>query len=198
MRGKSVSDNSAFFGSDNMRGVITSRDETRRILVFRDGIKIVSTVTNEVVYEKQDSCRDHLALGLSDDGDKVLYITYRRGSFFVWTSITVWDFKVNKSWTIDNRRSETMDKLSYNSDFSIVALSASHGISLTRPYRKERVWHRSISTHFAKSPVYVKSLRLDEEKGLVWVSHEQGNKALSIKDGSTQSIYGLPSEMTLQ
>jgi len=184
-----------------MQGDLISRDGTKKIVVNRNTIKIVSTETNEVLQEIQDTYGDHRALDFSDDGEKVLYISYLRGAD-VSTWIKVWDSTVNKTWTLSDcdHWAGYIEKLSYNSDFSIVALSgssftgASH-VSLVRLYEKERVWHRIF---YPKKLIYVESLRLELEKGLVWVSHDKGIEALSIKDGSTQSIYGLPSEVTLQ
>ncbi len=175
-----------------MQGDLISRDGAKKIVVVRNTIKVLSTATNEVIKEKKESYGDPRALGFSDDGEKVLYIFYHRGSF-VSTSINVWDFKVNKSWRLNgsDHWAGYLGKLSYNGDFSIIALSGDHGISLVRPYERKRVWH-------LRELADAEFLRLEEEKGLVWISHEIGVDALSIKDGSSQSRYRVPSKIVIQ
>ncbi|WP_197472915.1 hypothetical protein, partial [Oleiphilus sp. HI0123] len=68
-----------------------------------------------------------------------------------------------------------------------MALSGEYGVSLVYPYDKGRVWYRTLCFFSSMEDADIESLSLDEEKGIVWVSHQKGFETLTIQYGVIQS-----------
>ena len=183
-----------------MKKECVSQDGTKKI-VFEESrgstLRIKSTKTNEVIYERHDAGGWHNAEAFSQDGEKVLYLSHCRYGY-VNPYVKVWDFERGVFWSVMSKHHRAIGIIAefHSDDLSIVILADTDGeVSLIHPYEKRVVWHRKLAV---EERVRIDGFKLTEDEGVVWVFHDKGIEALSLGDGCAQSVHQLPSEYCAQ